>query len=489
MAVTASGITSGTGTLTAAGVGSGLDVKGLVSQLMAVEQQPLTLLATKEASFQSQLTSLGSVSGAMSTLQTAAQSLVSASAAAYGASASDSSVLTATAAGNAVPGSYAIAVTSLAQQQKLVTVLGQSSTTVAIGASVSTTLTFQLGTISGGTLVNGIYSPVATFVADPVKPFATVAIDSTNNTLAGIRDAINAANTGVTATIINDGSSSPYRLSLTSNDTGAASSLKLTVAGDGNISTLLSYDASTTTQNLTQTQVAQDAKFSVDGVNITAAKNVVTDAIQGVTLNLAKASPTSPATSTVTVQRDTSGLTAALNALVQSYNSVNQAISSVTAKGAVLQGDWAVLGLERQVRTILGGAQSGGTYTTLSQLGITFQRGGSLALDSSKLTAALSTNVGDVASLTMAIGTAIKSAADNLLGTTGPLANETGGINRSIKDIGSRRTVLQARLDATQARYQAQFSALDTLLSSMNSTSTFLTQQLGNLPNYYNTKG
>ena len=488
MAVTLSGVSSSTGTLSAAGVGSGLDVKSLVSQLMAVEQRPLTLLATKEAAFQAQLSGLGSVSGAMSALQTAAQSLVSASATAFGTSVSDGTVLTATAGSNAVAGSYALAVTSLAQQQKLIAA-GTTSTTTAIGSGASTTLTFQLGTISGGTLSNGKYSG-ASFAADPAKASVAVTIDSTNNTLAGMRDAINAANAGVTAAIINDGSGSPYRLSLTSNATGAASSLKLTVSGDAAVSSLLSYDPATATQNLSQTQAAQNAQFTVDGIGITSASNSVADAIQGVTLNLAKASPNpNPATATLTVQRDTSGLTAALNSLVQAYNGVNKTIASVSAKGAVLQGDWAVLGLERQVRSILGSAQTGGAYTTLSQLGISFQKDGSLALDSTKLAPALSSGFTDAASLTKAVGGAIKSAADDLLGATGPLANETDGINRSLKDIGSRRTEIQSRLVATQARYQAQFSALDTLLSSMNSTSSFLTQQLGNLPNYYNNKG
>jgi len=489
MAVTLSGVSSSSGTLTAPGVGSGLDVKSLVSQLMAVEQRPLTLLDTQQAAFQAKLSGLGSVRGALSSLQTAAQSLVSASSAAYGASVSDSSVLTAAAASNAVAGSYAVAVTSLAQQQKLIAA-GTTSTAAAIGGLGPTTLTFQLGTISGGTLVNGIYSPVATFTANPAKASVAVTIDGSNNTLAGIRDAINAANAGVTATIINDGSGLPYRLSLTSNDTGAASSLKLTVSGDSNISSLLSYDPSTATQNLSQTQAAQNAQFSVDGINITSATNSVSDAIQGVTLNLAKASPNpTPATATVTVQRDTSALTAALSALVQGYNSSNKAIASATAKGAALQGDWAVLGLQRQVRTLLGSTQPGGSYTTLSQLGVSFQKDGSLALDSTKLAAALSSSYADVASLTKSIASAINTAATSFLGTTGPLANETDGINRSIKDIGSRRIDIQSRLDAVQIRYQKQFSALDTLLSGMNSTSSFLTQQLANLPNYYNNKG
>jgi flagellar hook-associated protein 2 len=488
MAVTLSGVSGSNGTLSAAGVGSGLDVKSLVSQLMAVEQRPLTLLTAQEASYTAKLSGLGSVSGNLSALQTAAQSLVPASAASFKASVSDSSVLSASAGSTAAAGSYAVAVTSLAQPQKLIAA-GVASSTDAIGSGTSTTLTIELGTISGGTLTNGIYAG-ASYAPDPNKTPVVLTIDGSNNTLSGIRDAINAADAGVTATIINDGSGAPYRLSLTSNDTGAVSSMRLTANGDAAIDALLSHDPQSATQNLTQTQAAQNAQFSVDGVSISSPSNSVTDAIQGVTLTLVKASPDpNPATSTVTVQRDYANLTAALNSVVQGYNNANKSIASATAKGAALQGDWAVLSLQHQIRSILGSAQAtSGTLTMLSQLGISFQKDGTLALDSAKLSAVLSSNFAGAAALASALGNSIDSAADAILGPTGPLANRTDGINRSIKDIGSRRTSIQIHLDAVQLRYQAQFNALDTLLGSMNATSSFLTQQLGNLPNYYNTQ-
>lgn len=477
-----------TGTVSAAGVGSGLNVASIVSQLMAVEQQPLTLLSQQEAADQAKLTSLGTVKGALSALQTAAQGLSSVSTAAYAATSSNSAVLTGTAGGTAVAGSYTVGVSYLAQQQKLIAA-GGTSTTAAIGTGASTTLTFQMGTISGGTLANGIYSG-ASFTADPAQAPVTVTIGSSNNSLAGIRDAINAANTGVTATIINDGSGSPYRLSLTSNSTGAAGSLQLSVSGDSAISSLLSYDPSTTTQNLAQTQVAQNAQLTVDNVNITSTTNTVSGAIQGVTLNLLSQTTVANPSVTVTVASDNSALTSALNALVQAYNSSNSTIGTATAKGANLQGDYGVISLQNRIRSILGSVQSaGGTYTDLSQLGITFQSDGSLALDSTKLNAALASNSGAVASLATAIGNAVDSAANDILGTTGPIAAETAGINASITAIGTQTTQIQGRLSAVQAQYQAQFSALDTLMASMNSTSAFLTQQLANLPNYYNNKG
>jgi len=471
---------STTGTLSASGVGSGLDVKGLISQLMAVEQRPLTLLATQEAKYQAKLSSLGSIKGALSSLQTAAQSLATASTASYSASVSDSAVLTATGSSSAVAGNYSVSVdgTKLAQGQKLVAP-GKASSSTAIGASVSSTLKIELGT--------NVYTGALPATGFTAASSVNVTIDSSNNTLAGIRNAINAANTGVTVSIINDGGDTPYRLSLASNATGAASSMRLSVTGDANIATLLDYDPTDATPTFTETQAAQNATFTVDGVTITSATNTVTDAIPGVTLKLAN--KTGINTVTVAVERTGSALSSALNALVSAYNSANTTIASATAKGAVMQGEGGVLNLQRQVRNILGSAQqTGGAYTTLSQLGISFQTDGSLKLDSTKLNTALSASLVDVSSLAGAIGTALKTAADSMLGTTGPITSKTESLNRSITDIGSRRTYLQDRLAVTQARYQKQFSGLDTLIASMNKTSEYLTQQLANLPGAYTGK-
>ena len=483
MATTLPSLSANTGTLSAAGVGSGLDVKGLVSQLMTVEQRPLTLLARQEASYQSKLSSLGSVQGSLSALQTTAQSLKTAGSAAYSTSVSDSTVLSATADSTAASGNYALQVTKLAQVQKLVSAapgLADTSSTVGLGSATSITIT--LGTTSG-TPVDGQYAS-AGFVADPARTPVTLSIDSSNNTLAGIRDAINAANAGVTASIINDGSSAPYRLALTSNNSGAASSMQLTVSGEAAVKSLVGFDPTEASQSLSETQTARNALLTVDGVSVSSASNSVAGAIQGVTLNLTKETTSAV---TVAVQRSSSQLSAALSSLVSAYNSANKAMAGASAKGAVLQGNSTVLGIQRQVRALLGGVQSvSGSYTTLSQLGISFQKDGSLALDASKLNTALAADVVSASALALALGSAVKTFADGLLGFSGPIPTATAGINRSITDIGTQRVKLQSRLDATQVRYQKQFRALDTLMSGMNTTATFLTQQLGNLPNYYN---
>ncbi len=482
MAVTVPSVSSASGTLSAIGIGSGLDIQGMITGLMAVEQQPITLLDKQEASFQAKLTSLGTVKGAMSSLQSAAQALAAAGAASYSASVSDTSVLTAVTTSIAAAGNYSITVdgSTLAQAHKLVASQtygqGQPSLSAAIGTGTATTLTIQQGSYSSGT-----------FTQNPAKSAVTLTIDSSNNTLAGIRDAINAAKAGVHASIVSDGSSSPYHLTITSDDTGAANRMKLSVgSGDATIASLLAYDpAASGSSQFTQVQAAQDASFTIDGMTVTSATNSVTGAIPGVTLNLG--SKTGTNTITVAIQPASNQVSSALSALVKAYNDANTTIATATAKGAVMQGDWGVLSLQNQVRSILGSMQStGGSYTNLSQLGLSFAKDGSLTLDSSALGTALSANLVDASSLAKAIGNALNTAATNMLGTTGSISNETAGLNRTITDIGNRRTALQARLVAIQAQYRAQFSALDAVISSMNATSSFLTQQLANLPSLTN---
>lgn len=484
---TISGIST-TGTISAPGVGSGLDVNGMVTKLMAVEQKPLTQLAMQEAKFQAKLSSLGSISGALSALQTAAKALSSASTVAYGASSSDASVLTATAASDALAGTSSVTVNKLAQTQKLLAA-GVASSSSAVVSGGDTTLTFTFGTITGTPdPVTGIYAPfpATTFAANAAKTPVAVLITSSNNTLAGIRDAINAAGAGVTASIINDGGSSPYRLAIASNDTGLANSLTISSSNGavaGTVGALLAYDPQGS-QALSQTQTARNADLSIDGVAIASSSNTVVGAIQGVTLNLTKETTVGTPVS-VTVQRNTSSITASLSALVKAYNSTNTSIAGITAKGALMQGDSGVLGLQRQVIGILRSTQgtSGSAYTTLSSLGISFQKDGSLAFDTAKASTALAADTAGVIALTAAIGKAIDTAATSIIGSAGPLTAKVDGINRSIKDIGSRRTQIQAHLDAVQKAYQKQFSALDTLVSSMNATSSFLTTQLDGIAN------
>jgi len=465
--------------LNAPGIGSGLDVKGILTQLMDVERRPLLTLARKEALFQGQLSVYGQIKSTLSSLQAAAQKLSSSGTTpAYKATSSDTGAYTATASSGAVAAAYAVTVTQLAQAQKILA-NGQTSGTAAIGSGAATTLTIEFGTISGGTFDSGTGTwSGASFTVNTAKAAVTVNIGSTNNTLEGIRDAINAANGGLTATIINDGAATPYRLALASKDTGVANSLKVTVAGDATLQGLLGYDPAGT-QNLRQTQAAQNAQLTVDGVSVSRATNTVTDVVAGVTLTLLKSGT---GATTLTLQRDSSVLRAALEGLVKAYNDLNKTVGDATAKKASLQGDAATLSIQRQVRSTLGATYGTGAYQALSHLGIAFQKDGSLAVDATKLQAALDAQYADVASFASALGTAVDTLARNFLGGSGLIASRTDGINRSINTIGARRGDLEQRLAAIEKRYRAQFTALDTMIASMNKTSAFLQQQLQNLP-------
>lgn len=387
-----------------------LDVNGIVSQLMTVERQPINKLNAKEAGFQAQLSAYGSVKGAVSGFQAALQGLNNPSKFnTLKATPSDTTVLSASATSIAVAGTYSLDITSRAQSQNLVAV-GQTSSTAAIGGGTSTTVTFDFGTISGGTLTDGIYSG-ATFASNGGGT-KSIVIDSSNNSLQGIRDTINAAKLGVTATIVNDGGTTPYRLVLKSDSNGASNSLKITSSGDASVDSLLSHDPAGT-QNLTQTETAQNAVFKVNGVEVTKSSNTITDVIQGVTFTLNK----SDATTTLTVARDAAGINASVTSFVKAYNDLSATLTNLSAydpaskRGAILQGDSTVRSLQTQLRGMLSKAVVGtsGALTTLTDIGITTQKDGSLALNQSKLDSAMANNFSDLASLFTSVGKATDS--------------------------------------------------------------------------------
>ncbi|CAG0939919.1 Flagellar hook-associated protein 2 [Gallionellaceae bacterium] len=411
---------------TSATSGSNIDVASIVSQLMTVEQRPLAALAKKEASYQAKLSAIGTLQGALSSFQSALLAMSDISKfQTMTAASSDSMVLSATATSKAIAGTYTLDVTSLAQAQKLVAA-GQTSSTAGIGTGVATTLTFDFGTIAGGTFdsASGKYTG-STFTSNG-NGTKTVTIDATNNSLQGIRDAINSANVGVTATIINDGSGTPYRLALASSAIGSSNSLKVSVAGDAALGSLLAHDPAAT-QNLSETVTAQNANFKVNGVSVSKSSNTVTDVIEGVTLTLQKTTTTS---ASVTVARDTASIQSSVAAFAKAYNDLNKTLKDVssydpaTKKGAILQGDAVVRGIQSQVRAMLNNPVSGaGALTHLSQIGVTFQKDGTLAVDSTKLSAAITSNPTDIAALFATVG----KASDSLVSYTSAASTVKAG--------------------------------------------------------------
>ncbi|MEN3111411.1 flagellar filament capping protein FliD [Uliginosibacterium paludis] len=452
--------------ITSAGLGSGLDIEGLVTKLMTAEQAPITQIKTRESKETTKLSSWGQIKSALSSLQNAAQAMDTRSEfTTFKASIGTSTVATVSAGTSAVAGSYSLEVSKLAEVQKIKSAgYASASSTVVDVSGGSKTLSLAVG----GTTTN-------------------ITVDSTNNTLEGLRDAINKSGASVTATLVNDGdASAPYRLVITGKETGTSNAFSLTGLSE------LNYNASTGTgTGLTKVQAAQNAEFTVDGISISKASNTVTDAIQGVTLNLTATN--SGSATKVTVTNDTAALQTKAAALVKAYNDLNSIIKVQTAYNATtgtagtLNGDGTARNLQLQIRSILGGVSGSGSYSTLSSVGISFQKDGSMALDSSKLQKALDNPDVDVAAIFVkdssgtGIASKLGSSIATMLGTGGMVTARTDGINATIKSMDKQIDTLTDRLTSIEKRYRAQFTALDTKVASLNSTSTFLTQQLAAL--------
>jgi flagellar hook-associated protein 2 len=453
------------GSIVTSGVGSGLDVAGLVKKLVEAEGAPKSArLDQQEAKAQAKLSALGTLRAALAKFQDTVSTLKSIDKfQGRQVSLSSSDFLGATADSTAVPGSYDVEVQQVASAHKL------QSGPYATTATVVGTGTLRI--VTGG------------------KTF-DITIDDTNKTLAGIAKAINAspASANVMATVITGATEA--RLVITARNSGAANAMTITQSGgDGGLAAL-TYPPS---GSMTQLNGALDARVLVDGVLATGATNSLTGAIAGVTLNVHDENA-SGETTTVTVGYDRAAAQKAVNDFVNGYNAIVDAIKSVasynvnTKQGGPLFGDTGVLNIADQLRREITSAVSGlsSSLDMLGEIGISAQLGGKLTVNTTQLNAAFDSNFDAVGQLfaTDKIGIAVKIGGllDQYLGNDGLFDSRTDSVTASIKDIGDQRTVLADRLAQLQARYTKQFNALDGLLAKLQSTSNYLTQQLANLP-------
>ncbi|MDL2356506.1 MAG: flagellar filament capping protein FliD, partial [Pseudomonadota bacterium] len=443
------------------GIGSGLDVNTIVTQLMAAERAPLNILQTKQSGFNAKLSAFGTLKSAISTFQTTVTALNATGLGANSTTVGDATTVGASATSAAIPGSYAIEVSQLARQYKLSSA-GHADATAQLGTG---SMSIQVGAN------------------------AAVTIPAADYTLKGLSDAINAAKAGVSATIVNDGSAN--HLVITATDTGLANSIKVT-AGAGLAE--FAYDPTSPPAGpppvMVQNQAGQDAKLKIDNIDIVKSSNTITDAITGLTLNLLKNNVGSP--TTVTVAADKAAAKTAVTAFVDAYNKLSGTIKTMTAynattkTGAVLNGEGGATAVVTALRRALNTAVPGGGLTALSDIGITFQRDGTLAADATKLQTSLDTNFSGVTALfagTDGYATRLTAATTDMLGAQGLITSRTDGLNTAIKKNAVSQDDMNTRLNQTEKRYRAQFSALDSVISKMQTTSTFLTQQLTALEN------
>jgi flagellar hook-associated protein 2 len=463
--------------ITSVGVGSGLDIGGLVEQLVAAEIQPTaSRLNAKETKLQAKLSAFGTLKGALSSLQDALKGLGDIGAART-ASSRNSEVLTVSADTSAVVGGYNIQVSQLAEAHALASrayvspsdVVGTGTVTLGFGAADYDP---QTDTYNG-------------FTPNPDRPPQTLTIDATNNTLEGVREAINGAHMGVDAAIVNDGTG--YRLLLSSAETGLANAIQIGVSDDaGSGLADLAFDATAT--NLEQTVAAQDAQLVINGLAVTSASNTVDGAIQGITLGLKDSSGGDAIR--VDVDLDKGAVRSALEGFIKEYNALVEQMKALTnydpeaQTGSVLSGDGAVRSVASQLRGGLIGGVDGASelYQYLVDIGVTTDSSSKLSLDSGEFDDALGADYEGVVELLHGVAGRLDDSLAGMLETGGILEARTDGLQARIEDIGDRRTTLDRRAEALQSRYLAQFNALDTLLSQLQSTSNFLAQQLADLP-------
>ncbi len=462
-----------TSSVSSLGVGSGLDLTTLLSNLVAAEKQPITLVQQQQSSYKTKISAYGTISSKLSSLQTAANALKSPlNLDTAKASSSDTSIATASTSVGATPGTYSLHVAALAKAHTLNS-SAFSDATSAIGTG---TMRITVGSSS-----------------------FDITLDSTNNSLNGIRDAINtsSSNTGVQATVIQDVSG--YRLALTSKETGTTNSISVAVSETGTADfttsggdalnldntglSKLAYVSGAAT-NLTEAQAASNASLTINGISVNSASNSVTTAISGVTLNLLKTGD-----STVTVDRDIDGITKLITNYVNAFNDFQtttrnaSSYDSASKTGQVLNGESATRSILSTITRSIQQTPSTvtGTYNSLASIGITLNKDGTLAVDSSKLQKAISNDFTSVKSVLAGYASATASAATDLTSTTGTLTNRVNGLNASVKLLGDRIDQMNLRLAAFEKRYRAQFVALDTTVSQMNSLSSYLSQQLAKL--------
>ncbi|MDR3432234.1 MAG: flagellar filament capping protein FliD [Rouxiella aceris] len=501
--------------VTSLGSGSGLDLEGLVTKLMASESIPLTQLQTKEATYTSQISNVGQFTSLVSSLQTSAEAMQDSSkVGGIKATSSNTSAFSVSATSAASVGTHSVDVLALAHGQQLVSNSGNFVSSTDALASTSDAvadakITFTFGTIgTDGTLT-----------ADSSKTPLTVDVqpDSSGQiTLQNVSDAINASGGSMTASLLTDTTGST-RLILTDSTTGANNAFSVSTAltkNDGSTTTTagftkLDYQPGATSPAYAVGQAASDAHIKMDGVDVYRGSNTITDLLSNVTLTLTGSTIPSGSTisqsATLQISSDTSGISTLLNTFVTSYNNLQGAISTLagynatTKTGGPLQGDSMVLSLQNQLRSMLNNTfgSTGSSISTLTDLGISFQKDGTLALDSTKLSSAVAnhldqvqsflgsydktTNVVTPDSAKTGFSYQLDQLTTNMLSSTGLIQSKINGLNQTVKTIDNQITQEQARLTQVEANYRAQFTALDTSIASMNATSSYLTQQLASI--------
>lgn len=470
-------------TISSPGVGSGLDVNGIVSQLMALERRPLQQLERQRTEVQAELSAFGRLQGAVSTMRDTARRL--ADAATWNATtvaSSDAGAVAATSSGSAPPGSYSVTVSRLAAAQTLSLASALPAATDSLGSG---TLTIALGTWA---------ADLSGFTPRSGSPPVTVTIAAGNGSLAAVRDAINAAGAGVSASIVNDAGGA--RLALRSTSTGAEHGFRITVGDDDGNPTdalglsRLAFDPPGGAARMLHTLAGANAEATINGVAVTSATNTLPDVLDGLSLRLSRVT-TTPVD--LAVAHDSAALRKHVTDFASAYNDLVRMLRELTAfdeatrRAGALQGDGAAVGLMRQLRNLVGGQSAASTaFARLADIGLEPQRDGTLRVADARLDGALGRHAElraffarDAAgSESDGFGVLLRGFGDGVLASEGVLSTRREGLQRRLtrNDDGIAR--LEDRLQLVERRLREQYTRLDSQVAALSGLQNFINQQL-----------
>lgn len=463
-------------TISTPGIGSGLDVQSIVSQLVALEKAPLKTLQTQATTLQTKLSTYGTIKSQVAALGDAAAKLSTNSGwSAVTANSSNPTAVNVTAAAGAAATSLTLEVQQLAKAQST------ASTAVATGSGMgSGTLTIELGSWNSGTFAAGGATAV------------NVTINPGEDTLAQIAAKINGAGAGVSATVLRDASGE--RLLMRSAATGEANGFRISAAdSDGNNTdasglSRLAFDTANPA-GMTRTQTGQNAQATINGVSISSASNRLSDTLPGLTIQLSQVT-TAPVE--IEVSTDLEEAKKNLQGFVDAYNALNTTLVNATRYDAgsktagSLQGDATAVGLQNALRGMLGSTTTSTPFTRLSDIGIDIKSGGKMELKADKLNVALSNFDGLKALFTTTsadatargFGLKVKAFADGLVNSDGLVTSKSGGIQAAIKRNGLEQERVNERAARSEIRLLAQYNAMDAAVGRLNGLNAFVNQQV-----------
>lgn len=476
-------------TISSAGIGSGLDVNAIVSQLVAIEREPITRLRSAATRIETQISAYGRLKSALAKMRDASAAFaLPAPWTNRIVNSADATVFDAKITGSGAIASHALRPTTLAASQANASV-GFAAADSVVGTG---TLIIDVGTWTGTTA----FAPKAGSTA------VSITIGAADNTLEKVRDRINAANAGVAAEVVFDGTN--YRLTMTSRDSGAANGFRVTAADDDGNNTngaglsRLTYNPPVGTSQLTRNVTAADAVATLDGLTVRSTSNTFDRALQGLSFTIKKTSTTNVG---MNVAFDKEGLGKSVEAFVAAYNELNQLTRELTkvvpgsaSANGPLQGDRGAANLQTRLRTLLSESGAGGAFSRLADIGITAGVDGALTINSTKLAGALD-RPDEMRKLfdsdpavpgSVGVMRRLRDIADDTLGSDGTITSRTNGLQDRLTRNQRDQERIEDRLVLVEQRLRAQYGALDTRMAGLTSLSSYVTQQMQALNNFYN---